>query len=374
MVIGVNARLLYSDTLEGIPRYIYETTLEMAKTHPEDLFLLYFDRKPALQLDFPQNVFCKIIYLPTRHPLLWKLWFDWLLPYYLKKDQVDVFYSGDGYVSLRTNVPQVMVTHDLAYKHYPDQISAGILNYYSKYIPLFHKKARHIIAVSQYTKNDIQLLLNIPGNKISVAYNAVRPINAPEKVHNEEFKQKIENCKPYFCYVGAIHPRKNIISLCQAFKHFKEKTGGNAKLLIAGRMAWMTKNIEKYFRENDDIAYLGIISEIEKNYLLKNSVAMTYISLFEGFGIPLLEAMNANTMVITSNTTSMPEVAGSAAILVSPNEEAEIANALSLAFDPEIRKKLIELGKQRVQTFQWSKTGEIIYRALKVSHASSNNG
>ena len=372
MLIGVNARLLYSDTLEGIARYIYETTLEMAYTHPEDNFILYFDRKPSGHLSFPKNVSCKVIYLPTRHPILWKIWFDWLLPKQIKKDLVDVFYSGDGYVSLRSDIPQVIVTHDLAYKHYPEQISPAILRYYRKYIPLFHQKAKHVIAVSQYTKNEIQSFFDIPEAKISVAYNAIRPETSSDALVKEHFKQKISASTPYFCYVGAIHPRKNVTTLCKAFQLFKTRTGSNAKLLLAGRMAWMTENIKKILQKNDDIIYLGVITEVEKSLLLQNSLALVYISLFEGFGIPILEAMHANTPVITSNITSMPEVAGQAAILVSPWDVSEIAEAFSTVLDSEIRKKYIDLGKQRVPSFHWIKTGEIIYQALKKSSSNSN--
>ena len=123
MRIGVNARLLLSENMEGIPRFTFETTRQMALDHPDDDFILFFDRKVKSNFDFPPNVQKIVIPLQARHPVLWYIWFELLVPLYLKKHQIDVFYSADGYLSLRTGIHTVMVMHDLAYLHFPSHIS-----------------------------------------------------------------------------------------------------------------------------------------------------------------------------------------------------------------------------------------------------------
>lgn len=368
MVVGVNARLLYSSHLEGVARYIFETTCEMAKKHPEDTFILYFDRKIESDFVYPDNVLIKIVYLPTRHPILWKIWFNWLLPFRFKLDKIDVFYSGDGFISMGTNVPQVMVTHDLAYLHYPEQISKPSLEFYKKYLHLFHQTASKIIAVSEYTRKDIASKYHMSDKKISVAFNGVRETTINNDNLRPEFKSQVPIDKGYFCYVGALHPRKNIVVLCKAFEQFKKKSNHSCKLLIAGRLAWHTNEIQDAFSKHKDIIYLGPINEDEKYYLLQNSIGLAYISLFEGFGIPILEAFRMGTGVITSHVSSMPEVAGDAAILVDPNDLEEISEGFKTLLNNEIRNQLILNGKNRLKLFSWEKSANIIYTEIKEAY------
>ncbi|MFZ1703752.1 MAG: glycosyltransferase family 1 protein [Saprospiraceae bacterium] len=365
MIIGVNARLLYSEKLEGISRYIYETTKEMAINHPEDLFILYHDRPITHPFNFPPNIIQKVVWLPTRHPILWWLWFEWLLPLRLKKDKVDVFYSGDGYLSLRSKLPTLMVTHDLAYLHYPKHLGWAIRTYYQYYIPKFHVRANTIIAVSKTTKEDIIQRFGLKEDKIVIAYNSVRELPSINPTQIRFNILEIVNQKtPYFLFVGALHPRKNIVKMCHAFTHFKQNQDLPCKLIIAGRHAWKSDSIQKAMDTDSDIIYLGSINEDEKQFLLKNASAMLYISLFEGFGIPILEAFNSKTPVITSNVSSMPEVAGNAGILVDPNDIEEISIALGEVLKQNLRKQLIEKGQQRLNLFSWKTSANKIYQSL----------
>lgn len=365
MVIGVNGRLLYQDTLEGIHRYVYETTVHMARMHPETTFIVYLDRKTKTSLPYPANIQFKTINLPTRHPLLWLIWFELLLPIHLYLDKVDVFYSGDGFLSLLTQKPQVLVTHDLAFCHYPEHIPFFHLWYHRRFIKRFHKKAKDIIAVSHATKEDIIKQFGVHRNKITVAYNAVNHgVTKSEDFISDDVFTLVHDGNPYFFSIGAIHPRKNIKRICEAFSFCKKKYSLPHKLVIAGRFAWKSSRIKKEMESTPGVVFIGSINDAEKSYLYQHATALLYISLFEGFGIPILEAMRAGCPVVTSSTSSMPEVAGNAAILADPLDIQSISDAIYRMTNPEEREFFIRLGSERVQEFAWENTAEIIYRKL----------
>lgn len=358
--------------MEGISRYTYETTLHMAELHAEDDFYLFFDRKPTLDFSSYKNIKKIIVPWHARLPILWYLWFEWMIPLYLWWYKIDVFYSPDGYLSLRTTKPSLLVIHDIAYFHYPQHMQAAHLNYYKKFVPLFLRRANRIITVSHYVKGDLVNSLQVDPNRIAVAYNAV---HNPALEHQfelpKEIKSKIQE-NAYFLYVGAIHPRKNIVHLIQAFQRFQNKSIKPFKLVLAGRLAWDTDVVATLIKNNTQIVYLDVVNENVKYALIKNAMAVTYISLFEGFGIPILEAMACGTPVITSSVTSMPEIAGDAAILVDPNNVEDIAVAmLRISEDANLRRSLASKGLTRHQMFLWSKSANIIYSTLKNIHTES---
>jgi glycosyltransferase involved in cell wall biosynthesis len=365
MRIGVNVRLLLSENMEGIPRYIYETTMQMAQDHPEDKFILFFDRKVDVNFGFPPNVKSVVVPWHARHPILWYWWFEVMIPFYLWWYRIEVFYSGDGYLSLQAKVPTVIVMHDLAYMHYPEHVASPSLNFYRKYVPKYLHRADKIITVSAFVKSDIIKQFSIPEERIEIAYNAVSsPVDVSDIVLPEEIQLAIED-KPYFIYVGALHPRKNIQKLIEAFLIFNENNQQKYKLVLAGRLAWKTEEIKKAIQASPYIIHTGMVSEGAKYKLISGARALVYISLFEGFGIPLLEAMKMGTPVITSSVTSMPEVAGGAAILVDPTDVNAIATAMeTIGKDDALRKKLSEKGWSRYRDFRWKVSADTIYTAL----------
>ena len=373
MRIGVNARLLVSATMEGMPRYIYETTRQMAITHPQDSFFLFFDRKPPRGLKFPENVHLVMVPWQARHPLIWHFWHEWMLPLYFRYYKIDVFYAGDGYMSLSTRVPTVLVLHDLAYLYYPEQIKWSSLVHYRYFVPKYLRKAKTIITVSEFVKKDLIHRFSLDESKVSVAYNAVIPPKEPfENTVSEKWKDIIGG-SPYFLYVGAIHPRKNIARMIEAFHAFNSRNESRYRLLVAGRLAWKTKEIKPLLYHTPGVVYLGMVHETEKHLLLKHAFALVYVSLMEGFGIPLLEAMQLGTPVITSSVASMPEVAGDAALLANPMNVQEITQAMDLLTNVrKVYQSLEQKGPQRAHFFQWSKSAEIIYGALEKAASESS--
>lgn len=352
--------------MEGMARYIYETTKNMAISNPDDTFILFYDRNNRDRLIFPANVLHVTIPVQARHPVLWYVWFEILLPIYLRKYKIDVLYSGDGYTSLNTKVPAVIVIHDLAYLHFPDHVSRVILSYYKKNVPKFLAAADKIVTVSEFVKKDILTHFNISDDKVNVIYNAVNEnINVIDPVKLSRKIESISNDMPYFIYVGSLHPRKNIVRLIQAFNLFNETQTSKFKLVLAGRMAWKTDEIKDEINQSKYVEYVGMVSEEEKAFLIKKAVALVYVSVFEGFGIPILEAMQLETPVITSSVASMPEVAGGAALLTDPENTAAIADCFRLiSKDKSMRTELIIKGKKRVLDFDWQVSSKKMYDLL----------
>lgn len=374
MNIGVNARLLLPNKMEGIARYIFETTKRLALDHPEDTFYMFFDRKPSLKYVFSGNVVPVVVGPQARHPLLYRYWFDHQLPKLFKQYKIDVFYSGDGYMSLKSECPTVIVSHDLAYKHYPKFIKSGELSYYKKRFPKFHKKAKHIIAVSNFTKDDIINQYGIRPEKITVGYNAL-PSSCSRKddLVLEKIKQKHTQGQDYFVSVSSIHPRKNTINLIKAYEKYREKSN-QCKLLLIGSKLWKTKKFDKALEQSrykSDIIHLENILGDEVYDIIAGAQGMIYISLFEGFGIPILEGFGCRVPVITSNVSSMPEVAGNAALLVDPKNIDEIAQSMLAIENEDVAQDLVQRGAARVKDFSWKATSDEIYSTLKKVYEAS---
>jgi len=355
--------------MEGIARYNYESLKRMVENHPEDEFYFFFDRPYSEAFVFAKNVTPIQLFPPTRHPFLIIYWFEWAVKRALDRLKPDIFLSGDTYLSLRSKVPTLLVCHDLAYIHYPSHIPVINRNYYRFFFPRFHRKAKHIITVSEYTKQDVIKQYGIDPEKISVAHNAQNghfyPISSE---HKEEVKNELTGGQAYFVYLGSIHPRKNLENLIRGFDQFKKKTGSLYKLLIIGRPAWNTESFYQTLKQSpfkEDILHKKFDRKELPKYI-GSAEALCYISLFEGFGIPILEGFEAGVPVITSKVSSMPEVAGDAALLVDPMDPIDIGEAMvRIAEAPEFRDSMIAKGKKRLEKFSWERTAEIIYARME---------
>ena len=175
--------------------------------------------------------------------------------------------------------------------------------------------------------------------------------------------------RSYFVFVGAVHPRKNVHRLIEAFDLFKNQTNSTLKLVIVGRFGWQTGDVKAAFDNaatQKDIIFTGYVSNEDVPQLVGSAVAVTYVSLVEGFGIPILEGFACDVPVLTSNVTSMPEIAADAALLVDPTSITDIAKGLQdIAFNAVLRGKLIQNAQKRRLDFNWDKTAEVVYETLK---------
>lgn len=375
MKIAVNTRLLLKDKLEGIGWFTYESMKRIVLNHPEHTFYFIFDRKHDPQFIFAENVIPVEIFPPARHPYLWYIYFEFSIPRILRKLKPDLFLSTDGWLSLRTNVPQVDVIHDLNFEHRKDFLKSKYQNYYTRFFPKFARKAVRIATVSEFSKQDLQRFYSIPKEKIDVVYNGSNAVYQPlTEDKQQRVRQKYANGLPYFLFVSAIHKRKNLANILRAFEQYKAQTGADTQFVVVGARAGKQDELDEVLRSMtfaQDVRFLGRLSAEELSQVMASALALVYATLFEGFGIPIVEAFNAETAVITSNVTSMPEVAGDAALLVDPNSVEQISDAMTqLATNENMRQELIQKGREQRTKFSWELTAERLWDCVMRAYNS----
>jgi len=370
MVIAVNTRLLLKGKLEGIGWFTLETLKRMTINHPEHQFIFIFDRPFNDDFIFSENVTPVVIGPPTRHPILWYLWFEFQIPRILKKYNADLFLSPDGYLSLRTKVPQLAVIHDINFVHRPADLPWLKAKYYNYFFPKFSRIAKRIATVSYYSKEDITRSFKVDYDKIDVVYDGINqifePISEDEKI---VVREKFTNGSEYFLFVGALHPRKNVCGLLKAFDAFKSINDNTLKLVIVGGEMHKTGEIFDTFenmRYKNDVVFTGRISTTDLHDIFGAALALTFIPFFEGFGIPIVEAMSAGIPVICSNTTSIPEVGGNAVLYADPLKIDQITDAmLQLVSDDNLRKSLVEKGYIQKEKFSWDETARLLWQSIE---------
>ncbi len=378
MKIAVNTRFLLKDKLEGIGWFTHEIFKRMVKNHPEDEFIFLFDRPYDPRFIFADNVTPIVVSPPARHPILWKIWFDFTVPRLLKKLKPDIFISTDGFASLNTSVPQITTIHDLAFEHYPEHLPFKFRYYLRRFTPKFAQKVNHIITVSTFSKNDIVEQYHIDADKVSIVYNGAHKEYKP--LADSEImavRKEFASGKPYFVFAGAFHPRKNIERLLQAFEKFKAETTSDMQLVLIGRFAWKSSGINDKLLRNkyrDEIHLYDYMNVDKLSKIIGSAYALTFVSLFEGFGIPILEAIRCNVPSITANKTSMPEVAGNTAILVNPASVEEIAVAMKkITFETGCREKLVANCAAQGKKFSWDESAEKFYQIIKKEISTTVN-
>ncbi len=370
MKIAVNTRLLLKGKMEGIGWFSYETLRRITRSHPEVEFIFIFDRKPSEEFIFSENVKAVVAHPQARHPALWYLFFDFGVTNVLKKHKPDLFLSPDGWLSLRTSIPQLAVIHDLNFEHHPEFIPALVRKYYHYFFPRFARKAKRLATVSNYTKSDLIKQYGVIPDKIDVVYNGVNEAFHPlGESEVQSVRDKFSDGKGYFLFVGLIHPRKNLKHQLKAFLKMKEKTGSDLKYLVVGsRYSW-DEEIDRSLSNSEfgkDVVFLGRQEPDALVKLYGAAFALTYVSYFEGFGIPIIEAMRAGVPVITANTSSMPEIAGEFGLLADPGSVQDITDCMvKLWGDESLRKKLVEGGAIRSKKFTWDNAASDLWNSVE---------
>ncbi len=369
MLIAVNTRFLIKDKLEGIGWFTYETMKRLTREHPEHRFLFLFDREPDPEFLFSDNITPVRVWPPARHPYLWKYWFDQALPRVFRKYKPDLFISTDGFLSLNTHIPTLLVIHDLGFEHYPEHTPGIVSKYYRKFTPIYARKATRIVTVSEFSKRDIIQQYHIDPEKIDVAYNGAHEQYVPlPETEKKQVLQQYTNGKPYFLYVGSVHPRKNVQNLLLAYDALRRENTCDHKLLIVGRMAWKTEETRQVYENmqfKQDVVFAGHLQLEELTRVMASADAFVYPSLFEGFGIPVVEARYCGVPVITSNQSSLPEVGGPNAIYFDPQQPEAITAAMQqFLAERTVRIERAQADAQVRSLFNWDASAENIYRAM----------
>lgn len=370
MHIAVNTRLLLPGRLEGIGWFAHETLSRIVKAHPQHRFQFIFDRKFDPQFIYAENVTGVVLPPPTRHPLLYRIWFDHVLPWHLHRSKIDAFISPDGFLPLKSTVPSLAVIHDLNFEHFPADLPKAYSAYYRNYFPRFARRADRIATVSEYSRNDIANTYNIDRSKIDVVYNGVsEKFNPLSDVEKRDARNRFGQGSPYFICVGSLHPRKNIARLLEAFDRLVADREIPHRLVIVGESFWWDDRMKKAWagiRNRDRVLFTGRLDQNTLCQALGAADALAFVSYFEGFGIPVAEAMRAGVPVVTSNVTSLPEIGGDAALYCDPFDMGDIARALNeVISDHALRQRMIQAGSERSKIFTWQNSADALWASFE---------
>jgi len=300
-------------------------------------------------------------------------WDQISLPVSLLLHRIDVYHATGLVAPLLTPCPVVLTLYDLTFlmfPHFHDPISQS---YLARWVPRSVRRATHLIAISETTKRDAVKYWNLPPSRISViplgVHPRFRPLHDNAAVENVLQQYDLPPAKNYILFVGTLEPRKNLVRLVNAYESLIHNQGCNHQLVLCGRKGWLYDEIFAAVSRaglQEKIVFAQNVPDEALPYVYSGSVALIYPSLYEGFGLPVLEAMACGTPVITSNVSSLPEVAGEAALLIDPTDTKQIAQAMErVCSDPELRSVLAERGRTRSLGFSWRNTAEQTMRVYE---------
>ncbi|MCE2742369.1 MAG: glycosyltransferase family 4 protein [Fluviicola sp.] len=368
MKIAVNTRFLLPTKMEGFGWYTFEIVKRIVEQHPEHEFIFFFDRKYDQKFIFGKNVIPVVLNPPARHPILFMIWFEIAVYRALKKHKVDLFFSPDGYLSLRSNIPQIGVIHDINFEHYPEDLPFSARVYLRFFFKRFAKKAKKIITVSNFSKEDIAKTYLIDSSKIKAIWNGASVIFQPiDQVEKLTIQTKYSKGKPYFLFVGAIHPRKNVKRLLEAYSIYKNNSSNDYELVIVGESLWNNSLDTSFLSEEHkkSIHFTGHLALNELAKVMGAASIFMFIPYFEGFGIPLVEAMKCGIPIIAGNKSAIPEVAGDAAIYCDPFDIKDISTKMEfLSNSTERQLELSKNGLQRSKIFSWDIAADKVWNEL----------
>lgn len=309
-----------------------------------------------------------------------KLWTQWAAPLYLfkNKNMFDVWYTPGHYAPRFCPIPYVTSVMDLGYHYFPEQYRANDLYQLKNWTEYSVKKAKKIVAISQSTQEEINKVYGIPKEKIEIVYPAVENIKRMSDKKATSLLTKLGIASPYFVYIGTMQPRKNLVRVIRAFEIFCDTLAKQRKskvmhdeitLVLAGKLGWQTEPITEAIKKSPRTSQIitpGFVSNDEKTALLQQTEAQLLIGLHEGFGIPALEALHLDTIPIVSDTTSLPEVVGSAGLLVNPYNVTEIAEAMKnvVSMSPQRRGALKRHAQTQRKVFNWKNSAEKLLTLL----------
>lgn len=357
--------------MDGIGWFSWETMNRMARRHPEHQFLFFFDRKLNPAFVLPDNATAVVIPPVTRLPFLLTWWHTKAIPAAIRKHRPDIYISPDCFLPDNLAVPSIVVIHDLNFEHFPDFIPASYRSIYHKRVRKSALVATRIATVSEFSRDDIISTYGVKPSRIDVIYSGLNSFFTPLPDHEtKQIRQKFNTGDRYFLVTGTVNPRKNAGKVIEAFIRFRQEYPDPFKLVFAGRVKKeLALQLIEPLRNTpyyDDVVFTGRVEDIEMNGLYRGAAALVFVSLYEGFGLPLLEAAIAGIPVITSASSALAEIGGGSSLLADPKNSAEIAGAmLSLIRNPELGRQLVEKSRVLPETYNWDRTADLLWQGIE---------
>jgi len=369
MKIGINASFI--NLKSGIATYTHNLIKYLqAGNDYHDTFSFFLSRHSYIPGFFDESVHEVRTYaVPAYNSVRKALWEQLRLPGEIRKSGADIFHSPAFIAPVRSGVPSVVTVHDLAFIKFPGTIPLHKRAFYNTVITQSIRRARHIITISNAVKEDLSAYFGIPEDRITVTYpgigDAYKPVDEKDPV--EPLLREHGITKPFFLFVGVIEPRKNLVRILEAFARLQDE---GIQLVIAGKKGWLYRGVFRKIRQlklESRVVFTGDIPSSALRIFYSACLSFVFASLYEGFGLPVAEAMACGAPVITSDRPAMAEVAGGAALLVDPEQVDSIAAAMKRAALSEIlRSELSAQSRARAAAFSWKecarKTIEVYHR------------
>ena len=362
MHFAVNAQLLspvagYRQA--GVSTYIAQLLQHLLPAAPADRWTVYAPAGVKGMLQPPPNTRLRTSRLPTTNPIMRIAWEQLVAPLMMIRDRPAAMFCPLNVIPLLMRRPAVVTVHDLAFLRFPDRFRPERRRYLAVLTRLSVQRAAHVLTDSAFTRREVITLLGVAPGKVTVAPlgrdERLGPL-APSTV--AQFRQERQLPERFLLFLGTLEPRKNLATLLRAYAQSREGIG--MPLVVAGGKGWLYEPIFELIDElglRDDVLFAGFAPREELSFWYNAATAFVYPSLYEGFGLPPLEAMQCGTPVVSSNAASLPEVVGDAALTVDPtNVDALAAALLQIATDPALREELRSRGLQRAQHFSWDRT------------------
>ena len=365
MLIGIDASRAVTGKRTGTEAYAFHLIRSLITlTEGRNYQLrLYFNQPPADGL-FPNLPHIEQCVIPFA-----RLWTHVRLAKELRRRAPDVFFTPAHVIPFTYRGSSVATVHDLGYHYFPEAHTRRQLANLKLSTRSTGRLSRKIIADSEATKADLIRFYELDPRKIEVIYPGIDPHLKPVTDANqlEEVQQKYNITAPYFLFISTLQPRKNLVRLIQAYAAAELPH----ELVLAGSLGWRSGPILDEIARLDlpirqRVNLTGFVEDVDKAALISGSTALLYPSLYEGFGFPLLEGQTCGTPVMAANTSSLPEIAGGAALLVDPEDSTAIAESMRLIVeDSELRLDLRKKGYVNVKRFTWEKTAAQVLRTLE---------
>ncbi len=363
MIIGVDGNEANVEHKVGVSMYTLEILKYFAKHADNDTrFIVFLRNEPNEMMPKETKYFS---YETVQGKILWSQVF---LPYHLRfKTKIDVFFAPAHYSPRFLTVPLVVTIHDLSYFMYPNEFLKKDLYKLENWTKYSIKHASSIIAVSKTTKKDLMKWYGLKDQDIQVIYNGFR--KRKQKTTDFDILKEYDlQKKKYILYVGTLQPRKNIQTLIQAYAAFR-KDHPEFKLVLAGKKGWLFDAIFQEVQSHnleEDVIFTGYTPDDGLTDLYNHAFCFVLPSFYEGFGIPILEAMSHQTPVISSHASSLPEIGSEACLYFDPHSKDDLHEKIeSLYNDKDLYQNLIAAGNERVTEFSWSKCAEETLQAIK---------
>lgn len=375
MRVGILAHLLsfapgYRQA--GVSRYIEFLLADLPRVAPDEEFHVFAGPDAAHGRDqLPRELRWSLSRLPTERPPVRILWEQVAGPVALGRQRIDVAHAPVNVAPLLTRVPTVVTVHDLAFRIYPEQYPAAKRRYLDAMTRRSVRRAARVIAVSENTRQDVIRLYGVPPERVVVVPNGVPSDLAPvdDRAALQALRDRHGLPEEFILFVGTLQPRKNLVGLLRAFGRLRDRV--QAPLVVVGAPGWQYQPIfdeAQALGVADRVVFAGYAAPEELRLWYSAATVFIYPSLYEGFGLPVLEAMACGAPVITSSTSSLPEVVGDAALLVDPTDLDAIAGSLERVLrEPQLRRTLRQRGLARAREFGWERTARetvAVYRAV----------